>query len=26
MLDGTQHLLVGAGDSLYSFTLNKPAE
>jgi hypothetical protein len=26
MLDGKQHLLVGAGDSLYSFTLNKPAE
>ena len=24
MLDGRQHLLVGAGDSLYSFALNKP--
>ena len=26
MLDGRQHLLVGAGDSLYSFALNKPVK
>jgi len=26
MLDGKQHLLVGAGDSLYSFTINKPVK
>ncbi len=26
MLDGKQHLLVGAGDSLYSFTVNKPVK
>jgi alcohol dehydrogenase (cytochrome c) len=26
MLDGRQHLLVGAGDSLYSFVMNKPAQ
>jgi hypothetical protein len=26
MLDGKQYLLVAAGDSLYSFTVNKPVE
>ena len=26
MLDGKQHLLAAAGDSLYDFTVNQPAQ